>query len=303
MKTQLFSSNLKIIKTINEHKKGVNSICLFPSGNIVSVSDDKSILIFDTNYSIIQEIKNAHDGWIYYVKVKNETNFITCSYDKSIKFWIKEQNNNKFKLNQIIYNAHKEWILKVLYHPNGNLISCSNDETIKIWEEQNNNKHECITIIKVPIKIKSILLLEDKNVLIGSGIEEIIFWNSNNYDLLFKLKDAGCWRWNAMSQIDDNRIIVGGINKLMKVISINEKKIIKTIDNMFWCYGICVIENKGIFLTGGWSFKINIFRSDNYECIQSIDNAHYTWIRGIIELNNNVIASYSDDGVINFWVL
>ena len=303
MKTQLINLNLKKIKTINKHKKGVNSICLFPSGNIVSVSDDKSILIFDTNYSIIQEIKNAHDGWIYYVKVKNETNFITCSYDKSIKFWIKEQNNKFFKLNEKINNAHNEWILKVLYHPNGNLISCSNDKTIKIWEEKNNNTHECVTIIKFQNQINSILLLENKNILIGCEIKEILFFNSNNYNLLFKLKDAGCWKWNAMCQIDDNRIIVGGINVLMKVISINEKKIIKTIDNMFICYGICVIENRGIFLTGGWSFKINIFRNDNYECIQSIDNAHYTWIRGIIELNNNIIASYSDDGIINCWFL
>lgn len=83
----------------------------------------------------------------------------------------------------------------------------------------------------------------------------------------------------------------------------NKKKVIKEIDNKFCCYGICVIENKGIFLTGGWSHNINVYRSDNYQFIQTLEKAHVAWIRGIVELNNNIIASFSDDGNINFWVL
>ncbi len=41
----------------------------------------------------------------------------------------------------------------------------------------------------------------------------------------------------------------------------------------FECWGISLIEDKGIFLVGGRSnIRINI--NDNYECIQEIKDAH-----------------------------
>ena len=102
-KIQLKSCNLKNINSIDSHNAKVNSVSTFPSGNIISTSDDKSIIIYDIHFNILQNIPNAHDSWINYVEIKDEHNFITCSSDKSIKSWIK--NNNEFKINKIIKNA------------------------------------------------------------------------------------------------------------------------------------------------------------------------------------------------------
>ena len=84
----------------------INSLSSFPSGNIISVSGDKSIIIYDIHLNILQNIQNAHDKAITYVEVKDENNFITCSYDKSIKLWINKE--NKFEINKIINNAHDD---------------------------------------------------------------------------------------------------------------------------------------------------------------------------------------------------
>ncbi len=35
------------------------------------------------------EIPNAHNNFINYVYVKDENNFVTCSWDNNIKTWIK----------------------------------------------------------------------------------------------------------------------------------------------------------------------------------------------------------------------
>ena len=51
-KIQLTSSNLTNIKSIEPHKNWINSISCFPSGNIISVSNDKSINIYDNNLNI-----------------------------------------------------------------------------------------------------------------------------------------------------------------------------------------------------------------------------------------------------------
>ena len=48
------------------------------------------------------------------------------------------------------------------------------------------------------------------------------------------------------------------------------------------------IKNKGIFLVGGYdktnnNDKIYVYRSDNYDLIQTIENAHDRIIYGFIE--------------------
>ena len=140
-KIQLTSCNLKNTKSIQPHNDWINSISCFPSGNIITVSNDKSINIYDINLNILQRIENAHDKGIIYIEIKDENNFITCSKDKNIKLWIK--NNKEFRINKIIKNAHENKINKIIYCSNGNLISCSSDKNIK------NGKKIIIIIIKI----------------------------------------------------------------------------------------------------------------------------------------------------------
>ena len=106
----------------------------------------------------------------------------------------------------------------------------------------------------------------------------------------------------ALCRLNDDIIIVQdkGTTSL-KLISISKKEIIKTIHNPFTCCGISLIEDKGIFLVGGESNDIRIYRNDNYECIQEIKDAHNEDINGFIELKDGSIASFSDDQTIKIW--
>ena len=116
---KLSFSSLKEKKSIQAHEKYISSIASFPSGNLLSVSGDKSIKIYDINLNLIQHIKEAHNGCIQNVCIKDENNFATCSLDKSIITWIKK---DKYEKNLKIENAHKECINSIIYCPNGNLI-------------------------------------------------------------------------------------------------------------------------------------------------------------------------------------
>ena len=218
-KIQLKKSNLKHLQTIENN---INSISIFPSGKIITVSNDKSITFYDDKFSIIQKIENAHNQGITNLNIKDENNFVTCSIDKNIKIWIKK--NNIFVLYKIIEKAHDSFINKILYLSNGNIISCSLDKTIKIFEEKN-NEYNNIKVLKHNNKIFSILLLKD--ILISSGEEETKFWNLKDYNLIFNINETFCGSWNALSNIDNDKVIVQGKNyekNLLYVISINKKK-------------------------------------------------------------------------------
>ena len=104
-----------------------------------------------------------------------------------------------------------------------------------------------------------------------------------------------------MKKINDERIIVGGgFDGIMKVIDINEGKVIKEIKNYSKCWGILVIDN-GVFFTGGEDKAIRIYRVDNFENIITIHNAHDSDINGFCFIKDGLIASYSYDKTIKIW--
>ena len=298
-KIQLTQTNLKHINSINEHSNNVNTIKYFPSGKIIAVDDDKSIIIYDTNFTVIQKIENAHDNWITYVDIKDENNFVTSSNSTNIKTWIKR--NNHFVINHNITNAHNSLIYKVIYDSKGNLISCSTDGTIKIWEEKN-GEYENIKILYNYGIITSILLLEDKNILISSGYTTK-FWDlNNNYELIKSFINYYTY-WNTgLERIDDDRIVVGSEEKAI-IISISNQTIIHEINFDYRCDVLKSIENKGILFIGGVSNDIKIYRNDNYECIQTIENAHEDEINCITELKDGSIATCANENIINIWSL
>jgi hypothetical protein len=299
-KIQLMNSYFTSVNTINNNNSPVNSIKIFPSGNIISVSSDKSIIIYDNNFNILQKIDDAHSDGILYVDIKDENNFVTCSYDYSIKTWIKK--NNVFTINQTISNAHGTYfVYKVIYDlSNNNLISCSMNKTLKIWSV-NNSRYQLIKTINEGDFIRSMLLLKNKNILVYSGDFGTRFVNSINYENLFESKTSCTYKNNALERIDDDTIAVESCTRrtYINIISISLKKIVKQIPFNYYCNAIKSIENKGIFFIFGYFNNINnifIYRIDNYDLIQIIENNHL--MNGFEDLKNNSIVSYGNKTII-----
>ena len=277
---------------------------MFPLGNII-LSFDKSINIYDINYNVIQKLENIHNSIITDISLKDENNFATCSQDKNIKTWIKK--DNKFIINKIIEKAHKDWITNIIYYLENRIISSSYDKKIKIWiEDEFCYKNE--KIINNENYIFSLLLFQEKNILISSNDDEIKFWNIKNYNCISEIKGSGSISKNSLKKIDNDRFIVG--NKTIKIISISEKKIIKEIITDYYkkynymhgiLFGICVIQEKGIFLVTENIKDIKVYDFNNYKCIQTINNAHNKQIYGLIELIDGSIISYSEDMKVKIW--
>ena len=294
-------SFIKEIKQNNSTNNIITSMSIFPSGNIISVSTNKVITIYNNNFNILQNIQNSHNDKINYVNIKDENNFVTCSCDKCIKTWIKEE--EKFKLNKIILNAHISQINKVIYF-NENIISCSNDNTVKLWEENiNNNNYQLNLILNHLKSVCSILLIKENNIFISSGLNGTRFYNLNNFELIFEIKETWCGAWNALCKIDNDKIIVQEEqNLLLNIISISEKKIINKIKCNYISLGIISIDDKGIILVGVNTNIILYDNKNNYKFLQYIENAHDNYIIGFQQLKNGLIASYSFDESIKIWV-
>ena len=291
-------SNLKLqyICSINSNFETIYCISIFPSGNIISISDN-SIKIYSPSFKIIQNIPNAFVKGRY-VSIKDEKNFVTCSW-KNIEIWIKKENENKFSLKNIIKNAHKIMISKIIYCSNGNIISCSYDKTIKIWEEILNNEYQSITILTHLNAVCSIMLLEDKNYLISSGEDGNYLWNLNNFEKKYQFFGTFGQYSNQLQRFDKNRFITGGINDIFIIVNINYTVY---FENIYYFTSCIVIEDEGIFLISSYNM-IKVYNINDYKCIQNIKCAHNGKINGFVQLRKGIIASYGEDNIINIWYI
>ena len=297
----LANAKLSLITKVIVNKDSVNTFGVVSSNEIISISSDKSIIVFDQLFHIFQKIEKAHERIIFDISLKDKNNFATCSGDKSIKTWQKSE-NGKYKLNLSINNIHEDDIYKIIYLKDNTIISGSKDNKIKILNLNNNEYHCNIIIDNQNDKVFSLLHLEEKNLLISSGLNFMNFYNLKNLSnpLITKI-EAYCDGKNALQKIDDKRIVVGG-RYYIQIISIEEKKIIKEIKNHFLVWAICVIKEKKIFLCGGTSPDITLINSDNYEKINFI-NCHKVYIRGISLLKSGKIITGSTDNSSKIWEL
>ena len=115
------------------------------------------------------------------------------------------------------------------------------------------------------------------------------------------------WK-NGLDRIDEDKIIVCNAHSLI-IISISKLEIIKEITINYYCLSIKSIKNKGLLLVGafipnGFNDYINmyVYRSDNYELIQTIEKVHSYEVTGFLEINSHLIYSYSYDKNIKQWI-
>ena len=282
------------------HTSSITQISMFPSKNYVSVSYDKSIIIFDENSEVIHKIENAHEKEITYVCIKDDDNFATCGCDKNIKFWKKE--DGEFKFNKKITNAHEKEVHKILFDSNGNLYSSSADYSIKIWKLTNDNNYTNVATLKNhEDEVYSFLIIEDKNLLISSGVgmDKTIFWDLNSYNKISEIENITCYTSNSMLRINDNIVVISeedGQN--LRFVDISQKKLIKEINNEFYVFGIYLMEEKGVFLVGGGS-GIAVYRIDNFKKLQHVE--YENDISGFFPMKDEVIATFGDNGKIQTW--
>ena len=150
--------------------------------------------------------------------------------------------------------------------------------------------------------IRGILFIEEKNIFISSGNEGTKIYNYNNFNII-NYFFAQCIGWNSIKKINNDKFIVGGGNDCnITIISLNENKIIKKIENRFSCWSLHVIEEEGIFLCGGSSHDIIIYDINNFQVHQVISDAHYNFIYGFTQLRNGLVISYSNN-IIKIWLL
>ncbi len=138
--------------------------------------------------------------------------------------------------------------------------------------------------------------------IISSGGKGTKIWNLTDYNCLKTITDGWADCGNSMKRINDDKFVVGNHSSSdLRVISLNEKKIVKKVPAEYGCYGMGVDKEKGYFFVGGEDGILFIYKIDNYKKISVDERSHNADINGFVRLNDGRIITSSSDDRIKIW--
>ncbi len=304
----LFSLETLIpIKTIKENTGSIESLDVFPSGNFVAVSVENDILIYNTNFHLIQSIKN-NDNSEYgttCVYVIDNKFFLTCS--KHIKFW-KLNNNNIYYNTYKIENPHQgRRIYSIKFYNKGNnIVSCALDHYIKFYSKNNNNTFSYINQIEIEGTLTFVEINEKRNILINGSYNGIYLIDLNKYTIIDSCDNIKCMYQYSYTILSENKFITGGvINGKISVVDISTNKINEetmiTFGETIW--SILYLKEKDIIIVVSDRMTMKIYENITFKEIYQALEIHKNRVTGIVQLYKEIITTFSEDGTIKIWYI
>ena len=218
---------------------------------IFAVVDDERVKVY--KYDKI-ETRNNNENNVKNFNINKKINliqfnddgklFLSSTIDYRIIIW--ETEPLKF-YDTICTTAHNCKIDNLFFWGEDKFISLGESEPIKIWEKINNNYKA--KLMKRINKIFSALLLNN-NILVTCGYGGTVFYDLNTMNIKKNLINAKCDKINVFRRMDNKKLIIG-YKKELKIVSIEEMEIIQTLTIDFDFIGFFIIDTYLILLNQG----------------------------------------------------
>jgi len=196
----------------------------------------------------------------------------------------------QFKLKSTLTNHSDDVNCFTRY--NNLLVSASDDKTIKIW----NDRDECITTFNADHWISCLTVFKD--MIISGGYKGMIqYWNSSTGKCIKSIKGHYPFYTWALIVINNLLYSGGGDGNIMVWTEDGERiRTIKAHSN----YDSCLIEFKGMLISGSYDNTIKCWSLSSYNCIMTLEG-HSNGIRCLAVYDDKYLLSGSWDGTMKLW--
>ena len=232
------------------HTEQIECISVFPGGKyFVSVGDDYTIKVFNSDGTLFTSIKNEHKDVISSVVVMNDFKFATCSWDKSIKVWkmkgktficectrtfeiteettTEEKETKEVKVDNENVEENKEEVIPSILDPSMNDFQqilfyefWKKNEDKKRNDNDNNKKDAFVTASLTnrhnynPITIYSIGYDQSSGI---NSYGNVKFPKVSTIDEVEKNEHTHDDKIQSIFQLDEERLISSGLDKKLKI--------------------------------------------------------------------------------------
>jgi len=274
-----------------KHTEEIECIAVFPGGKyFVSVGDDYTIKVFNSDGTLFTSIKNEHKDVISSVVVMNDFKFATCSWDKSIKVWKMKgktficECTRTFELDETTgegKDEEKEEHYEPVLDP-----SMNDFQQILFYEfwdkKEDKGKNISDDLKKDAFVTASLTAYHDKNPITIYSI---------GYDQTSGISTLGNIKFPKVSTIDKSETIVDTHDdKIQSIFKFNENTIISSgLDKKLKIWTIQ--NNPLVFMRDGKNVKVDV--------IEDVEPAYYQGSIVKIDANRIIVGSERKIQIIN----
>ena len=243
---------------IDDKLSCIYSIIQLKNGNVcISYKTLIRVLeINNKNYKIIQDIEDAHKSSIYSLIETSSNELISCSYDKTVKIWNKEDNKDLYSLSytirdeNIISNVLEIKENEIVFDVMGSMEmvfqyfnQCS---LIRFYDYEKRKEIKTIENLRLNVGNSNRMALLN-NCLAIVGHYEIYIFNIYNYRLIRKFKVEQNLR--VILKLNEDMILSGDTERNLLQLNIMDNEILmKETDVDFIC-ALGKVDNK--IIVGG----------------------------------------------------
>ena len=284
---------LKSIQTIDINTP-VYSLYVLNDKRIATCSEDGSVRILNpSKHYHIDETFNRHDIFPTTGLCQLDDGTIVTTACPIIQIGSHEN-----------LSAHGGDISKIIILPNDRIASSSNDATIKIWKSNPPYSDTPIKVLEGHTRIvNSIVYIKERDKLFSSSIDfTFILWNLKTYqcEAVFSGFEK-CAYYNALYQIDKDRVIVGG-KSMFSIINIDKCVVETTVKDeelgLVRCF-LMLRDNRTI-LCGCGNGKMCFYNMMTQQHKITVDN-HKKAINDLVSIDAHHLLSCSNDNTIKLW--
>ena len=117
--------------TINGHTSNVRALLVYPSGDLISGSDDQTVKVWNVLNGSLRKTLIGHNSLIRSIVLLENGDIASASNDGAVKLW---NPNFTFALKTINTGSN---LLSLAILPDGRLATASTDNLIKLWDKEN----------------------------------------------------------------------------------------------------------------------------------------------------------------------
>ena len=210
---------------IKEHKDYITCITKLSSGILASCSSDNTIKLFNINgmkYEILQTL-NYHSSTVCKIIELKNKNLVSCSYDSSIIFYIKD--NNEYKQD---YKISTDGSCYSIIQTNDNEIcySVSNSNKICFYDLLERKIKASISDISKNNDVREWFIMIKKDLLLIPGENQISIINTEQYKLVRKIEVPGSNYICGVCMLNENMLLTGDAIGILRQWKIEEDNLI-----------------------------------------------------------------------------
>jgi WD40 repeat protein len=284
---------------LSEHSGEIYSVTFLPNDNLVSVSKDNTLKVWDMNNFVCTRTLK-HDDPVISVILLNDGNIGTCTWFKHIKIFSVDDN---FKCLRTICVDGFDHYDNLIELSNGHL-ACSarqdNDYCILILD--NFNDYTCIEVLRGHVQyVLCFANLPQNKFASGSRDTRINIWDINNdYNQIVTLRGHRDWVLSLLVIPDKDMLLSGSMDETIKVWNIINYDCIKTVGSQFSSIRSLLLLLNGYFAAGYWCGSIKIWNLDGFDCVNTLEE-HQDEITSLLLMKDGRIISASADSRIIIW--